>query len=62
MLPNSTLEKLIWLLIYVGLLTLCLGVFLHRNEAGLGWMVMAVGGVAVALGIVLVWVRSRRPR
>ena len=62
MVPNSKLEKWVWLLIYAGLLALCLGVFLRHGAAGLGWTVMLAGGAAVVLGVVLVWVRSRRPR
>jgi hypothetical protein len=62
MVSNSTLETLIWLLIYGGLLALCLGVFVHRSSAVLGWVLVPLGGVAVLLGAVLVWVRSRRPR
>ena len=62
MVPNRTLEKLVWLLIYGGLLTLCLAVFLLRSGPTLGWVLMLLGGVAVLLGVIGVWVRSRRPR
>ena len=62
MLSNSTLEKLIWLLIYAGLLMFCLGVFLRRSDAGLGWTVLLAGAAAVLLGVLLIWVRSRRSR
>jgi hypothetical protein len=62
MVSNSTLETLIWLLIYGGLLMLCMAVFVRRSGAVLGWVLMLLGGAAVLLGVVLVWVRSRRPR
>ena len=62
MVPNRTLEKLVWLLIYGGLLLLCLAVFLRRSGAALGLALMLAGAVAVLLGVVLIWVRSRRPR
>jgi hypothetical protein len=62
MVSNGTLETLIWLLIYGGLLTLCLGVFVHRSSAVPEWVLLLLGGTAVSLGVVLVWVRSRRPR
>jgi hypothetical protein len=62
MVSNSKLEKWVWLLIYGGLLALCLGVFLRRSDTVLGWVVMLAGSMAVVLGVVLVWVRSKRPR
>jgi hypothetical protein len=62
MVSNRTLETLIWLLIYGGLLVLCLAAFLRRSGAALGWVLMLMGGAAVLLGVVLVWIRSRRPR
>ena len=53
------LEKLIWVLIYGGLLLLCLGLFVRRAGAGFG-LLMMVAGTAVALaGAVLVAVRAR---
>lgn len=59
---NTTLEKLAWVLIYGGLLVLCLGIFVLRVAAqALGWTLIA-GGVTVALlGILAVWWRARRP-
>ena len=57
---NSTLEKLIWLLIYGGLLVLCLGLFVSRRDTGLGGTLIALGGAAAALGAFLIWLRSRR--
>lgn len=56
---TTTLEKLIWALIYGGLLVLCLAVFVGRRDEAIG-TTMAIAGGAVALaGAVLVWVRSR---
>jgi hypothetical protein len=60
---NATLEKLAWVLIYSGLLILCLGLFVHRTSvpsAPLGWALMIAGGLDAAAGAVLIWVRSRR--
>ena len=55
----AKLEKLIWLLIYGGLLVLCVGLFVARTGAALG-LVMVVGGAIVALaGAVLIVVRAR---
>jgi vacuolar-type H+-ATPase subunit I/STV1 len=60
MMNNAALDKLTWVLIYVGLLTLCLGVFVDRMGGGVGWKIGVAGAVAAALGAVLIWVRSRR--
>ncbi len=57
---NGALEKLIWLLIYGGLLVLCLSLFLRRADPVLGWALGAVGVVVAFVGAVLVYVRSRR--
>ena len=53
------LQQLIWVLIYGGLIALILGTFAARADGGLGWSLAVGGAVAVAAGIVLVWVRSR---
>ncbi len=57
---NAALEKLIWVLIYGGLLVVCLGVFVARQGGGAGWSIGVCGAVAAALGALLIWVRSRR--
>jgi heme/copper-type cytochrome/quinol oxidase subunit 1 len=51
------LERLTWLLIYLGLVVLVLGSFMQRMQPATGWF--AAGGVAVVSGIVLIYVRSR---
>jgi hypothetical protein len=56
------LEQLVWVLIYGGLLTLSLGVFVERLHEWLGWVLTIAGAVVAALGAVLIWVRSRLPR
>lgn len=53
------LHRLIWVLIYGGLIALILGAFAARADGDLGWGLAGGGAVAVAAGIVLVWVRSR---
>ena len=57
---NAALEKLAWILIYSGLLFVCLGVFLWRHDTVLGWVVMVAGALDAAAGVLLIWVRSRR--
>jgi hypothetical protein len=58
---ESTIDKLIWLLIYGGLLVGGLGLFVDRQGSVLGIGMAVIGAVAVLVGIVLVWVRSRMP-
>jgi vacuolar-type H+-ATPase subunit I/STV1 len=53
------LEKLVWVLIYGGLLMVGLGLAVQRNDASLGWSMVGIGVIAAAVGAVLVWVRSR---
>jgi hypothetical protein len=56
---TSTLEKLVWVLIYGGLLVLALGLAVRANSAPIGVGLCLGGGVAAALGLVLIVVRSR---
>ena len=58
----KTVETLVWVLIYGGLLTLSLGVFVQRLHEPIGWTFTVVGAVATVVGAVLIWVRSRMPR
>jgi hypothetical protein len=64
--PGSTssrrlvrLQALIWVLIYGGLLTLVLGLSTERIDRTLGWSLVLAGGVVAAVGVVLIYVRSR---
>ncbi|MDE2618273.1 MAG: hypothetical protein KGL73_14780 [Burkholderiales bacterium] len=51
-------ERLAWICIYGGLLTLVLGMFLQRQDRMLGDS-FQIGGTAVAgIGAGLIWVRS----
>ena len=52
-------ERLAWICIYGGLLTLVLGMFLQRQDRTLG-DTFQIGGTGVAgIGALLIWVRSR---
>ena len=59
---DKALETWAWVLLYGGLLTACLGLFVRRTEAVAGTALLAIGGVAAVAGVVLVWWRSRRGR
>ena len=56
---TSTVEALVWVLVYGGLLLLCLGLFVARSSATLGWLMVLAGGAIAAAGVVLIYLRSR---
>lgn len=55
----ATLEKLVWVLIYGGILAFCLGWFVARTDAAFGLVLQVAGAVGAVLGVVLIWRRSR---
>ena len=58
---TARLQALIWVLIYGGLIGGSLGFALERSGEAYGRGVVVCGALAVAGGIVLVWIRSRLP-
>ena len=54
----ARLHKIIWTLIFGGLLTVILGIFVERADDATGWLMVAAGGVMTAVGVVLIYVRS----
>jgi len=56
---TSTVETLVWVLIYGGLLGVGLGLAVQRYQEPLGWGIAATGAVVAAVGVVLIYVRSR---
>ena len=53
-------ERLIWILIYGGLLVMSVGLFLVRGEGPvLGSVLLVKGGIVTAGGVFLIWLRSR---
>lgn len=58
---TQSLDRLIWVLIFGGLLLLSLGLFVPDARAGLKLLLVAGGAVAAVSGAVLVAVRARRP-
>lgn len=55
----TQVERWIWVLLYGGLLVLCLALAVGRGHAVLAWS-LGTGGVAAAVaGLVLIVVRSR---
>lgn len=57
---KSQLGSWVWVLIYGGLLAVCVSVFLLRAGAqALGWWMLALGSAAAVSGAALVVVRAR---
>jgi hypothetical protein len=57
------IERLIWILIYGGMLVGVVGLALLRGDADaavLGYVLLVKGGLAVGVGIGLIWWRSRQ--
>jgi len=55
----ARLETLIWVLVYGGLLTLLVGVFMGRTGDDLNGNLLVVGGtVAAVVGAVLIYLRA----
>ena len=57
--PHAALEKWTWILIYGGLFLLILGIATGRSNEAVGWSVAIPGAALAAVGIVLIYVRSR---
>lgn len=53
------MERVIWTLIYGGLLAVVLGYFLESTQNTDATAVYAIGILATAMGVVMVYVRSR---
>ena len=56
---TARIESWIWILIYGGLGLLSVGFALQQQTRSWGLAVMVAGALAVLLGAVLIWVRSR---
>ncbi|WP_298926936.1 hypothetical protein [uncultured Ramlibacter sp.] len=54
----ARVETLVWVLLFGGLLTLVLGLALLDHQLAVGWVLVVLGGLAAAAGVVLIWVRS----
>ena len=57
---TAALQKLIWVLVYGGLLGVVLGLSIQKTDDPLGWSIVVGGGVVAAVGVVLVLVRAAR--
>lgn len=55
----TNLQKLIWVLIYGGLLTFVLSVFVNERDPALALMIGVPGGIIALIGFVLIGARAR---
>ena len=55
----ARLQKLIWVYIYGGLLSIVIATFVRRTDEATAWWMTAIGAAFVLLGVVLIYVRSR---
>ena len=55
----ATIEKLVWVLIYAGLVLGGFGLFLQREQPATGWILAGLGAALVVAGAVLIAVRAR---
>jgi len=55
----ARIQKWTWILIYIGMVLLALGLSVQRSDAALGWGIAVPGIVLILVGAVLIWVRSR---
>ena len=57
----ARLHKIIWALIFGGLLSVILGIFVSETDDAVGWMMIIGGALLTVAGAVLVYVRSTMP-
>ena len=57
----ARLHKIIWALIFGGLLSVIFGIFVSQTDNAVGWMMIIGGVVLTVAGAVLVYVRSTMP-
>ena len=58
-LNKQRVERLVWILVYGGLLSLVLGMCVQRYDRLLADILQAGGTVVACTGALLIWVRSR---
>ena len=56
---KARLDVLIWVLIFGGMFAVVLGIASRPAAPATGWIMIVVGASACAVGVVLIWVRSR---
>ena len=57
----ARLHKITWALIFGGLLSVILGIFVSETDDAVGWMMIIGGALLTVAGAVLVYVHSTMP-
>lgn len=57
----ARMEAAVWFAIYGGLLLCVVGISAGQTSPALGWSLAAAGASAVAVGVVLIVIRSKLP-
>ena len=57
----ARLHKITWALIFGGLLSVILGIFVGATDDAVGWMMVIGGALLTVAGAALVYVRSTMP-
>jgi len=55
----SRVETWVWVFLYAGMVVLGLGLGVARTDGALGSVIAAFGIFSIAVGALLVWIRSR---
>ncbi len=58
-LTTSRVDTCVWVFVYAGMLVLGVGLAVGRTDEALGWVTAAIGSFFIAVGALLVWIRSR---
>ena len=53
------IERLTWILIYGGLLTLILGWWVIPSDDGIGYLLLGCGALIAVIGFFMIYVRSK---
>lgn len=56
---RETLTRVIWAMIYSGLLLAGIGWMMLRRESDAGWLLVAFGALDAVVGVALIVVRAR---
>ena len=56
---TQRVEAWVWVLVYLGMVLIGVGMSAQRSDEALGWIVTVIGITLDALGVVLIWLRSR---
>jgi membrane protein DedA with SNARE-associated domain len=56
---TQRVETWVWVLVYLGMVLIGVGMSVQRSDELLGWVVTVIGITLDTLGVVLIWVRSR---